>query len=507
MKKLFLGLTIVTSIMATGMQAKAAEYSFPSANRTMPGELNADIAWDDSAADYTVTEDITYCYSQIQATLNAINAERKTVGLDVISVDQTATDAAMQRAAEISVCYSHNRPSASLVSYNDYVEGCGNCDGVSYVSWAIAAEKSTKGGHYNGFAGSYVKSVGIGIIKDSNGNYWTTIQSNDESASGSVSDTDKNEIFSCPISTNWFWGLALQDEYAALSTSADRGILKADHSNAANADFVAFTKSTVTLPVGLANYYFRGKLGYEWMYQNAYGFGRIVNINPSNVTFQSLNTDILTIDENGVMQGLKAGKATVRVTLKPQTGVTFKSFTTSSVDYTIEVLDGGIKCTEDNNPALLGSTSITKSFVSATEWDGASSADTTTTDTTDTIQQETVSTKDSPAEETTKTAETKKTTETKKTDNYKPAAPQKVKVSKKGKKVTVKYSSVYKASSYEIQVSKSKKFKSVKSVVAKKTNKTIKVKSSWAKKTMYVRVRAINGTKKSSWSAVKKIKK
>lgn len=91
------------------------------------------------------------------------------------------------------------------------------------------------------------------------------------------------------------------------------------------------------------------------------------------------------------------------------------------------------------------------------------------------------------------------------------ATPAKVKLSSvknnAKKAVTVKWQKAAKAKKYEVQYSTTKKFKKPKSIFTKKLKCVVKKLK--AKKKYYFRVRAINGTKKGSWSNVKstKIKK
>ena len=486
MKKLFLSLTIVASVMLAGVEAKAE-----TTERRMPKESTIDQGYyelDASAGNYNVTLDATFEEDQVQITLDAINTERVSCGLNKLELDEDLNKVAQKRTEEGLILFGHARPNLDNLVYD---EALGRSDGQKFIGDIIASEKETSGGHYQTITDKDATKCGIAILHNSNGNYCIAVVTDVEKFIG---DKDSFNYVGADINTSWFWGLALQNEIEAEINFPTDNVYN---------PFTAYTKSTkqfkpaIVGRASFANYS-------SWGLDSYYNY--VQNISPSNVTFESLNTDILTIDENGVMQGKKAGTATVRVTLKPQDGVTFKDFTMKSVDYSVEVLAGGIEYEEDTVP--LRGTVIVPKFVP--EETTPAVQPTTTVIEEQTIESKTETTTEQATTQAKKT-ETKKTTTTTKTttktDNYKPAAPLKVKASKKGKKVTVKYGSVYKATSYEIQISTSKKFKSAKSVVITGTSKTIKVKSSWTKKTMYVRVRAINGTKKGSWSSVKKIKK
>lgn len=487
MKKLFLGLTIVASVMGMGFEAKAE-----TTERKMPKESTIDQGYyelDASAGNYNVTLDATFEEDQVQITLDAINTERVSCGLNKLELDDNLNKIAQKRAEESSILYYHTRPNMISIVYD---EALGAEDGNMFISHIINTEKPN-GGHYLTITDKDATKCGIAALRTSNGDYRIIVVTDVKKFAGIEDSYNYSGI---DINTNWFWGLALQNEIEAEINFPTDNVYN---------PFIAYTKSTKQfMPAILGHRSFANYA--SWGLHDMYNY--VQNISPSNVTFESLNTDILTIDENGVMQGKKAGTATVRVTLKPQDGVTFKEFTMKSVDYSVEVLAGGLVEKTVQASPLSPATSYYE--FEADKEETPAVQPTTTVIEEQTIESKTETTTEQSTTET-KTTETKNTTETKKTttktDNYKPAAPLKVKASKKGKKVTVKYGSVYKATSYEIQISTSKKFKSAKSVVITGTSKTIKVKSSWTKKTMYVRVRAINGTKKSSWSSVKKIKK
>ncbi len=86
--------------------------------------------------------------------------------------------------------------------------------------------------------------------------------------------------------------------------------------------------------------------------------------------------------------------------------------------------------------------------------------------------------------------------------------PTKVKIKSvkriKKKSIRIKFKKAKYAKKYQIQCASNKKFKRAKIKTTKKNYCTIKVSS---KKTYYIRVRGVNGTKKGKWSKIKKVKK
>ena len=74
----------------------------------------------------------------------------------------------------------------------------------------------------------------------------------------------------------------------------------------------------------------------------------------------------------------------------------------------------------------------------------------------------------------------------------------------KKKSIRIKFMKAKYAKKYQVQYASNRKFKKAKIKTTKKVYYTIKTSS---KKTYYIRVRGINGTKKGAWSKTKKIKK
>ena len=513
MRKMFLGLSIVAGILCAGMNVEAS--------RVYPGDERYVDEWDSSAADYSVTEDVTYCYSQVQETLDAINEERKLVGVPEVNLSKTMTDEAFIRATQCTLVYGHSGTGTIRDDALHCGEGVGPDTGLGYVAWCLANKTDA---HYLDLINKDHKSIGIGVTKGANGKYMTAVElSLDDSY---VNDekpelpADYSESFSTGINTNWFWGLGLQDEY-------ENGALKEDNSNVISADFVAFTKSEKALQVGIYHT-LEDHDRVAWSY--AFSVSDVQYISPSCVTFESLTPDILTIDENGTMQGLKAGTAQVKVSLKPQEGVTFNDFTVSETVYEITVLDGGIAYIDDGDgwgafPRFLNSSDAywgtTEETTEAATTEEPTTEQITTTEQATTAEQKVEKTTEQPTtekkvEKTTEQAATsekkveKKTTEqatVKKTTVTKLSKVKNLKVKRGKNKLQVNFKTVANAKLYQIQISLNKNMKGRQAYSVYASGIKIAQRSDWKGKTVYVRVRAINGNVKGAWSAVKKVKK
>ena len=487
-KKLFLGLTLVASVMLAGVEAKAEI----SNNRPLPEVASSNsYKFDPSTTNYNVILDGNFDINAATETFNAINEYRvaKLGKGSELDWNEDLAIAAQKRAEEANVYYSHHRTNYGETYFDETLyTGYGN-ELLKSLKEQADYKIGDNGGHYAHLMDETATECGIGAFKTTDGNFRLAVLTNAEGSLNNRFSVNSFKYTGVDINISWFWGLALQNEY--ISNDSDT-----------TSNFKAYTKSTKQfMPAILSTDQVTD--GSEWnlsfQYSNiSYQIPTARYISPSNVTFESLNTDILTIDENGVMQGKKAGTATVRVSLKPQDGVTFKDFTTSSVDYTITVLAGGIEYV--SNTANPYDTSLNPIFV----------PDTTTASANPVIEEQTIQTKTDAATEQQPT-KVEKTTE-QKAEQVTPVVktPTKVtgiKVTRNGRKLTIKYNKASNAKKYEIQISTSKKFKSVKSAKTTALKKNITVKASWKKKTLYVRVKAINGTKKGSWSTVKTIKR
>ncbi len=111
-------------------------------------------------------------YSNAFRVLDELNKLRKSVGLSQLTMDQELMRAAMQRAAELSVYYSHTRPngktcftatnSTSGSMAENIAMGQRSAEDVMY-SWRNSS------GHYKNMTGTEFASVGIGCFEMEDG--------------------------------------------------------------------------------------------------------------------------------------------------------------------------------------------------------------------------------------------------------------------------------------------------------------------------------------------------
>ena len=115
-------------------------------------------------------------YDYAYEVLNLLNELRSSIGLPTLAMNKELLDVAMQRAAEISVYYSHTRPDGT------------NCTTAFPVQYGALAENIAMGqispsevmydwtnspGHFSNMTWNALNSVGIGVFEDADGNlYW-----------------------------------------------------------------------------------------------------------------------------------------------------------------------------------------------------------------------------------------------------------------------------------------------------------------------------------------------
>lgn len=109
-------------------------------------------------------------YDDVYKGLEITNRERAAIGAAPLTLDADLVEAAMQRAAELSLYYSHTRPDGSdcfTVSSKAYAEN------ISYGYLNIDSAMNgwiNSSGHYANMTNSGYSTIGIGSFTDINGN-------------------------------------------------------------------------------------------------------------------------------------------------------------------------------------------------------------------------------------------------------------------------------------------------------------------------------------------------
>ncbi len=121
-----------------------------------------------------------YNYDMAYQVLEQVNQRREENGLGTLKMDEELLDAAMLRAAEISIYFSHDRPSGqSCFTVNSKVMAeniaAGNNSAVSVMdSWMSSS------GHKANILGEDYKGIGIGCVLVNGTYYWVQLFSGTE---------------------------------------------------------------------------------------------------------------------------------------------------------------------------------------------------------------------------------------------------------------------------------------------------------------------------------------
>ncbi len=130
-----------------------------------------------AATTYTVTVSSAQKYSMAYSVLDLINKERTEAGLSKLTMDKELLEAAMQRAAEISVKFDHTRPNGESCSTAfdwDYAVGENIAYGQTSANAVYTAWYKSEGHHNNYMSSSYV-STGIGCAYINGTYYWVNV--------------------------------------------------------------------------------------------------------------------------------------------------------------------------------------------------------------------------------------------------------------------------------------------------------------------------------------------
>ena len=256
-------------------------------------------AADNAAASHEiVTVTGTEDYDEAHAVLDIVNKERTALGLDPLQLDVELTETAMQRAAELSVLYSHNRPDGTncltafptmgFTTWGEniaigYDSAADVMEGWFYSERRLYEEGERdrdKVGHYLNIINPDFKSIGIGCFMQGT-YYWEQALSGEEPArittGGTVEKSHRINI-----------------DYDVCGT--DQGFNKNDD------------LTGKTLAVGETFEMHYDVTNDRWRYN-------YVTLDPSCVTWTSSDTSVCTVDPAGVVTARAVGKATVTATL------------------------------------------------------------------------------------------------------------------------------------------------------------------------------------------------
>lgn len=213
----------------------------------------------------------TRCYTDAYEVLAIVNAEREKEGLSALVMDKDLLDAAMVRAAEIQLDFSHDRPTGD------------DCFTVLDKAWAeniAAGNRSASGtmnqwmnsaGHRANIMTASFKSIGIGCFTQGSVKYWVQLFGVEEAeGSGQLADQTVTETVKIK-----------PDAYTFDITGSTNEVKQYD---------------TLPLEVKVINP--------GWSYQ-------YTKVMPESFQWSSSDSSIATVSSNGIVKGMKKGKAAI----------------------------------------------------------------------------------------------------------------------------------------------------------------------------------------------------
>ncbi len=232
-----------------------------------------------------------YDYDRAYEVLDLVNGEREAEGLNDLELDDDLMEAAMQRAAEVSLYFSstHTRPNGTTCFTISSKASGENC-----ARWALTAEGAmslwmNSDGHRANILGSSYKSMGVGCFHNGTYGYWVQIFSTQESSGVTERETYTGTA-EVELSLDIF-GDAL---YMFINNVDDEGYVHVDD---ADKDYIQVGNSEDMV------------LKIENPGDNAY-----TRIDNGGFYWTSSNSSVATVDQSGTVTAISPGSVTITAT-------------------------------------------------------------------------------------------------------------------------------------------------------------------------------------------------
>ena len=228
------------------------------------------------AANYTIQVTGTDNFQNAEQVVSLTNAERAKAGVPALTMDKDLTLAAMQRAAEIAVFFSHTRPSGMpwyTVNLKAYGENIAGGTGSFSTAQGVMNGWMNSPGHRANLLTSSYRTIGVGCFTQNGITWWVQLFGK-AGPSTYPSIASKTTTYSVEVAPN--------------NCNFTSAVITAP------ASFVA--SNTASVSVAVTNP--------RWS---------IVRFSPNakSVSWGSSNTSILRVDASGSLTGVKPGTARV----------------------------------------------------------------------------------------------------------------------------------------------------------------------------------------------------
>lgn len=218
----------------------------------------------------------TVDYDEANAFLTKLNKLRANKGLGALKMDKALMKAAEQRAAEISVAYSHKRPNGTMCyTASKRINGENIADypdaSSVYEGWKNSP------GHYANMTRSSFKSVGICCFYRDGATWWVNVFGNGKASAYGKKSGQKDKTFTVKIAKKFL------------------------------------TKSALSIDPYSIDTYSKEKIRIYYYPSYAEVGGTLPN---SMFTFKSSNAKKLSVNKKGVLTSKGEGKAKLTITVK-----------------------------------------------------------------------------------------------------------------------------------------------------------------------------------------------
>lgn len=235
-------------------------------------------------------------YNYVNEILELVNQERAGKGLAALKLDESLLEMAMQRAAEISLYYSHTRPDGTPC-FTISNRGTRRSENIA-VSYqkpkSVMAAWLSSEGHYANIMDAEVTSIGIGCFMDSEGT-WNWVQFFDNEAASEPVISDSRKVSRTVV---------IKKSALHLQAGGDETIASTDLNKKISMDVY--------------------QLNEEWVNSKP-------KLLPSNFNYESSNPSAAQVSEDGIITIKGAGTAEITASLKADSSIFVKrKFTVNS---------------------------------------------------------------------------------------------------------------------------------------------------------------------------------
>jgi len=245
----------------------------------------------------TVKINVYKNYDYAEAVLKQVNEKRKAAGLKQLSMSKSLTDAAMMRAGECAVLFSHTRPDGgSCFTVNSDVARENIAYGQSTAKKAMNSWMNSSG-HKANILAKDVSTIGIGAVKHNGKYYWVQVFGTAKSSDKYAYPANKSAVQQIKICTEKF------DE---AETTDD--IVWGDYAEYTYKMSVVINKSLPLTNGAVATAKLR--------VSNPGAPGVYAVLNNAGITWSSSNKNVATVSKTGKVTAVGAGKSTIKAKMK-----------------------------------------------------------------------------------------------------------------------------------------------------------------------------------------------